>query len=38
LDGVTSLFAAVAALSAGYPSLEDAYVHLTDDAVEYRAA
>jgi len=28
----------VAALSAGYASLEDAYVHLTDDAVEYRAA
>ena len=28
----------VADLSAGYASLEDAYVHLTDDAVEYRAA
>ena len=28
----------VAGLSAGHASLEDAYVHLTDDAVEYRAA
>jgi ABC-2 type transport system ATP-binding protein len=28
----------VAELSAGHASLEDAYVHLTDDAVEYRAA
>src|SRR5689334_19572895 len=28
----------VAELSAGHPSLEDAYVSLTDDAVEYRAA
>jgi ABC-2 type transport system ATP-binding protein len=28
----------VAELSAGYESLEDAYVTLTDDAVEYRAA
>src|SRR5262249_19347541 len=28
----------VAELSAGYESLEDAYVSLTDDAVEYRAA
>jgi ABC-2 type transport system ATP-binding protein len=28
----------VAELSAGYPSLEDAYIELTDDAVEYRAA
>ena len=28
----------VAGLSAGHASLEDAYVSLTDDAVEYRAA
>jgi ABC-2 type transport system ATP-binding protein len=28
----------VAALSAGHASLEDAYIRLTDDAVEYRAA
>ena len=28
----------VAELSAGHASLEDAYVHLTDGAVEYRAA
>jgi hypothetical protein len=28
----------VAELSAGHASLEDAYVSLTDDAVEYRAA
>jgi ABC-2 type transport system ATP-binding protein len=28
----------VAELSAGYDSLEDAYVTLTDDVVEYRAA
>ena len=28
----------VAELSAGHASLENAYVHLTDDAVEYRAA
>ena len=28
----------MAELSAGHASLEDAYVSLTDDAVEYRAA